>query len=71
MPKRKFDPDALYQSPAGASVITGLARGHIYDLCRSGKAPCIRVGQEYRICMPAFLRLLEGESIANLKEGKM
>ncbi len=71
MPKRKFDPDALYQSPAGASVITGLARGHIYDLCRSGKAPCIRVGQEYRICMPAFLRLLENESTANMKEAKI
>lgn len=50
-PKRKFDPDAPYQGISGASRITGLAQGYIRRLCKSGAAPCLRVGQEYKINM--------------------
>ncbi len=71
MPKRKFNPDAPYQGIPGASRLTGLSQGYVRDLCKSGKAPCLRVGAEYRINMGLFLRLLEGESVASLKEAKM
>lgn len=67
MPKRKFDPDAPYQGISGASRITGLAQGYIRGLCKSGAAPCLRVGQEYKINMALFLQQLEAEAAANMK----
>ena len=67
MPKRTFNRDAPYQSIRNAAEITGLAQGFIRAKCKSGKIPCLRVGQEYRICMKLFLQQLEGESAANLK----
>lgn len=66
-PKRTFDPTAPYQPVNGAATITGLARGYIRDGCKSGKIPHIMCGQEYRICMPLFLKQLEAESAANMK----
>lgn len=66
-PKRKFDPDAPYQGISGASRITGLAQGYIRGLCKSGAAPCLRVGQEYKINMALFLQQLEAEAAANMK----
>ena len=66
-PKRKFDPDAPYQSISGASIITGLARGYIRDGCKSGKIPHLMVGGEYRVCMSLFLQQLEAEAAANMK----
>lgn len=68
MPKRTFDPAAPYQSITGASRITGLAQGHIRSLCRSGRAPCLRVGQEYKINMPLFLQQLEKEAAASVRK---
>ena len=67
MPKRTFDPTAPYQSISGASRLTGLAQGYIRDGCRNGRIPCLRVGQEYRVCMRLFLQQLEGESAASVR----
>lgn len=67
MPKRTFDPDAPYQSISGASRISGLAQGYIRNLCKSGRAPCLRVGQEYKINMPLFLQQLENEAAASIR----
>lgn len=68
MPKRTFDPDAPYQSINGASRLTGLASGYIRDGCRSGRIPCLRVGQEYRICMRLFLQQLETEAATSIRK---
>lgn len=68
MPKRKFDPDAPYQPINGASRITGLASGYIRDGCRSGKIPCLRIGQEYRVCMKLFLMQLENEAASSIRK---
>jgi hypothetical protein len=68
MARREFDAAAPFQGIRGTARLTGLSAGYIRGLCRTGQAPCIRVGQEYRINVPALLRLLEGESIRNLKE---
>lgn len=69
MPKRRFDPDAPFQSISGASRISGLAQGYIRTLCKNGKAPCLRVGQEYKINMPLFLQQLESEAAASIRKG--
>jgi excisionase family DNA binding protein len=69
MAARKFEPDAPFQGIRGAARLTGLSQGYIRGLCRSGQAPCIRVGAEYRINMPLLMRLLAGESVRNIKEG--
>lgn len=66
MSRRTFDPNAPYQNISGASRISGLAQGYIRKLCKSGKAPCLRVGQEYKINMRLFLQHLENEAIASL-----
>lgn len=68
MSKRAFDPNAPYQSISGASRISGLAQGYIRNLCKSGKAPCLRVGQEYKINMALFLQQLENEAVANIRQ---
>ena len=67
MPKRKMNPDAPYQSIAGASRLTGLAQGFIREGCKAGTIPHIMCGSEYRICMPLLLRSLETESAASMK----
>ena len=67
MAKRSFDPSAPYQGISGASRITGLAQGFIRAGCKNGSIPCVRVGQEYRICMRLFLEQLEAKSAENLR----
>jgi hypothetical protein len=69
MAKRRFDANAKFQSIRDTSKITGLSVGHIRELCRTRQAPCIMRGQEYRINLPLFLRLLDGESLESLKGG--
>ena len=68
MPKRAFDRDAPYQSIRGAAEITGLSMGSIRAGCKARKIPFVMCGQEYRISMPLFLRQLEAEAAASIKE---
>jgi hypothetical protein len=65
--KRTFDPDAAFQGLRAASRITGLSQGFLREGCKNGTIPHIRVGQEYKINLPLLVRLLDGESLENLK----
>jgi excisionase family DNA binding protein len=67
MARREFDAAAPFQGIKGAARATGLSQGYVRQLCREGRAPFIKVGGEYRVNVPGLLRLLEGESVANLR----
>lgn len=70
MPKRKFDPEALYQTIGGASRLTGLSQHYIRSGCKLGTVPHIMCGGEYRIYMPMLMRQLEDQAIASVKVGE-
>ncbi len=48
-----------------ACAMTGLSMGFIRKGCRNGTIPCIRIGErgDYRINLPAFLDLLDKQSM--------
>ena len=58
MRNSQIDPNAIYQPLRGACQITGLSVKYLGDGCRAGTIPAIRVGRDWRINMPAFLRQL-------------
>ena len=55
------DRDAPYQSPRNAAYLTGLSLRYIRDGCRSGRIPHIKVGADFRVNMPMFLKQLQAE----------
>lgn len=48
------------------AALTGLSRIFIREMCRSGQAPCFRVGSgqnaSYKINYPKFCELIDGMS---------
>ena len=58
MAVRRTPLDAHFQPIRGASQITGLSTGFIRRGCKDGSIPHLKVGNEYRINMPAFLKQL-------------
>lgn len=63
MPKRTAcDPDAPFQTIAATSRITGLSQFYIRTRCKRGDIPMLRMGVEYRVNVPLFLRQLEDEA---------
>lgn len=68
MPRRAFDPDAVYQPFSGASRITGLSVGFLREGCKNGKIPHVMAGKEYRVCMPLLLQQLEAEAASSLRK---
>lgn len=67
MSKRTLDLEAPFQGLRGASRITGLSIGYLREGCKNGTVPYIMVSTEYRVNVPLLLRMLNGESVANLK----
>ena len=59
---RKTNLDAVFQSPRGAAMITGLSKAFILDGCKNGSIPHIMCGGDYRINMPVWLHQLNQES---------
>lgn len=55
--------DTTFVTIAQAAKLTGLSRCYIRDLCKQGKAPCIRCGvgsnATYKINYSAFCEALE------------
>lgn len=68
MLQRKSDLTAPFQSIRNTSKITGLAQGHIRELCKNRLCPFVMYGQEYRVNVPLFLRQLEMESAASIRK---
>ncbi len=59
---RMFNPDAPYQSVKNAARLSGLSTYYIRKGIQEGRIPFIRIGSDYRVNFPAFLRQLEEES---------
>ena len=59
---RLFNPDAPYQSVKNAARLSGLSTYSIRKGIKEGRIPFIRVGNDFRVNLPAFLRQLEEES---------
>jgi hypothetical protein len=68
MAKRSDDLSAPLQSIRATSRITGLSSNFIRTGCKNGTIPHIRVGEEYRIHIPLFLKQLAGESLENMRK---
>ncbi len=62
---KEFNPEAVLLSPRAAAVVTGLSIKVIRRGCREGSIPCMKVGADFRIHMPEFLKQLE--SMCKLK----
>ena len=56
--RRAQNPDAVFQSIRTTAEITGLSQKSIREGCREGSVPHIRVGSDYRVHLPNFLRML-------------
>ncbi len=59
---KEIDREAPYQSPRGAAYLTGLSVRYIRDGCRENRIPHLRVGNDFRVCMPLFLAQLQETS---------
>lgn len=62
MRTKTIDRDAIFQPIRGAAEITGFSTKYLRDGCRAGRIPHVRVGSDYRVDMPLFLKLLRAES---------
>ena len=68
MPQRKTDPNAPYQSINNTAYLTGLSAGYVRAGCKSGEIPCIMCGKEYRVNIPAFLEMLQNQSMKGVRK---
>jgi hypothetical protein len=66
MPKRQpFNREAPLQTIPAASTITGLSQSNLRAGIKSGKYPFVKSGGTYLIHVPALMRVLEVEAMAN------
>ena len=69
--KRQTDSNAPFQTIDATSRITGLSRDYIRRGVKEGRVPHIRGGSgnsAYMVNVPLFLKQLEAEASANLRE---
>lgn len=62
MRKKEIDRDAIFQSPRGAAIISGLSKRFILEGCKTGVIPHVMCGGDYRVNMPLFLAQLDAQS---------
>lgn len=65
--------DAIFQPISGAAAITGISTKAIRQGCREGTIPHIRVGSDYRINLPLWIKKLNEASAtanSNITEGQ-
>lgn len=69
MARKKFDKTTPFQSPSGASHLTGFSTASIRRGCKEGTIPHVRVGKDYRINMRVWLEQLNAQSMTHISEG--
>lgn len=62
MSKRAVDMDAPFLTINAAARKTGLSSYFLRAGCRDGSIPCIHIGSEYRVDVPALLDMLHAEA---------
>ena len=62
--KTEINPEAILQSIAAASYLTGLSQKHLRAGCRAGTIPHVRVGSDYRVNVPLLMAQIDKESTA-------
>ncbi len=70
MRKKEIDRDAIFQTPRGAALISGLSPRYILNGCKAGTIPHVMCGADYRINMPLFLAQLDAQSKGGLKDAQ-
>lgn len=57
-----IDRNAVLQPIKAAAAITGLSQKYLRTGCRTGQIPHLKIGGDYRICMPEFIAQIQKES---------
>lgn len=74
MARRAFNPDAPLQSINNTAYITGESRSAIRAGVKAGRIPHCKRGSGtnaiYLINLPLYLRMLDEESMTNVREAK-
>ena len=58
----ELDKDARFQPIRSAAKIMGFSWQYVYEACRRGEIPCVRMGGDYRVDMEAWGKKLTEQS---------
>jgi hypothetical protein len=58
--KEAAEEECLTMSVERAAKIMGSGRNQMYELCRAGKVPTVRLNRRILVLVKPFMRMLEG-----------
>lgn len=69
--RNTFDDTKRFQPVGNAAKLMGVSRPWLYNQCKEGKVPHIRVGRDYRVDMVLWTEMLAQQAKDSLSGGSI